>query len=91
MKEVEKNDHYKIVAVELQAGTNMPRHLATSDAYIIVESGNALLIFKSETFELNAGSNMVIPSREPHILKVIRDFKAFVVLAKDAVIDFSIS
>jgi quercetin dioxygenase-like cupin family protein len=69
----------------------MPRHLATSDAYIIVESGNALLVFKGETFELNPGSNMVIPSREPHLLKVIRDFKAFVVLAKDAVIDFSIS
>ncbi|HTI58937.1 cupin domain-containing protein [Mucilaginibacter sp.] len=89
MKEIEKNDHYKILTVELPAGTSMPRHLATSDAYIIVESGNALLIFKGETYELNQGSNMTIPSREPHLLKVIRDFKAFVVLAKDAVIDFA--
>ena len=91
MKELEKNEHYKILTVELAAGTSMPRHLATSDAYIIVESGDALLIFKGETYELSPGSNMSIPSREPHLLKVIRDFKAFVVLAKDAVIDFSIS
>lgn len=90
MKEIEKNDHYKIVAVELQAGTNMPKHLATSDAYIFVESGDALLIFKGETYELTPGSNMSIPSHEPHLLKVIRDFKAFVVLAKDAIVDFSI-
>lgn len=90
MKEVEKNDHYKIVTVELLARTNMPRHLATSDAFIIVESGSALLIFKGETYELSQGSNMTIPSREPHLLKVIRDFKAFVVLAKDAVIDFAV-
>jgi len=89
MKEIEKNDHYKILTVELPAGANMPRHTATSDAYIIVESGNALLIFKGETYELNKGSNMTIPSLEPHLLKVIGDFKAFVVLAKDAVIDFA--
>lgn len=89
MKEIEKNDHYKIISVQLPAGSNMPRHLATSDAYIIVESGNALLIFKGETYELSQGSNMTIPSREPHLLKVITDFKAFVILANDAVIDFA--
>jgi len=91
MKIIEKNDHYKIIAVELHAGNNMPRHFSTSDAYIIVEYGNALLIFKDETYELNAGSGMAIPSRQPHLLKVISDFKALVVLAKDAVIDFSIA
>ncbi|HVS93808.1 MAG TPA: cupin domain-containing protein [Mucilaginibacter sp.] len=90
MEEIEKNDHYKIIAVTLPAGTSMPKHRATSDAYIIVESGNALLIFKDETCELGAGSNMSIPSHEPHILKVISDFKALVVLAADAIIDFSI-
>ncbi|HVW99519.1 MAG TPA: cupin domain-containing protein [Candidatus Babeliaceae bacterium] len=89
MKEIQKTDHYKIVTVELPAGSSMPKHLATSDAYIIVESGNALLIFKGETYELSSGSNMSIPSHEPHILKVIKDFKAFVVLANDAVITYS--
>ncbi|MEO6849124.1 MAG: cupin domain-containing protein [Mucilaginibacter sp.] len=90
MQELQKNDHYKIIAVELSAGTNMPRHVSTSDAYIIVESGNALLIYRGETYELTPGSNMSIPSHEPHILKVIEDFKAYLVLANDAMITYSV-
>jgi quercetin dioxygenase-like cupin family protein len=88
MKEIETNDHYKILKVELPAGTNMPRHFATSDAFVIVESGNALFICKGETCELKKGSNFSIPARELHILKVIEDFKAYIVLANDALITF---
>ncbi|HEY8784172.1 MAG TPA: cupin domain-containing protein [Mucilaginibacter sp.] len=89
MKEIEANDHYKVLKVELPAGTNMPRHFATSDAYVIVESGKALFICKSETCELKKGSNLSIPAHEPHILKVIEDFKAYIVLANDALITFA--
>lgn len=90
MKELEKNDHYKVLKVELPAGTNMPRHFATSDVFVIVESGNALLICKGETSELVQGSSMSIPSHEPHILKVVQDFKALIVMAGDAVITYSV-
>lgn len=89
MEELEKNDHYKVLRVELPAGTNMPRHFATSAAYVIVESGNALLICKDETSELVTGSTLSIPSHEPHILRVIQDFRAMIVLASDAVITYS--
>lgn len=88
MQELETNKHYKILKVELPAGTNMPRHFATSDAFIIVESGNALLICKDETSELTQGSTLSIPSHEPHILKVVQDFKALIVMASDAVISY---
>ncbi len=90
MKELEKNDYYKVVQVELPAGANMPRHFATSAAFVIVESGNALLICKDETSELVKGSTLSIPSHEPHILKVVQDFKALIVMASDAVITYSI-
>lgn len=89
MEELQANDHYKVLKVELSAGTNMPRHFATSDAYVIVESGNALFICKSETCELKKGSNLSIPANEPHILKIIEDFKAYIVLANDALITFA--
>ena len=89
MQELEKNGCYQILQVELPAGTSMPRHYATSDAFVIVESGNALLICKGETAELVKGSKLSIPSHEPHILKVIQDFKALVVMAGDAVITYS--
>jgi quercetin dioxygenase-like cupin family protein len=90
MQELQKNDHYKIIGIEISAGTNMPRHFTTSDAYVIVESGNALLIYKSETSELKKGMSLSIPSHEPHLLKVIEDFKAYIVLANDAVITYSV-
>lgn len=90
MKELEKNNHYQILKVDLPAGTHMPRHFATSDAFVVVESGNALLICKNETSELVKGSTLSIPSHEPHILKVIQDFKALIVMAGDAVITYSV-
>jgi quercetin dioxygenase-like cupin family protein len=90
MQELERNDHYKVLQVELPAGTNMPRHFATSDAFVIVESGNALLICKGETCELVQGSTLSIPSHEPHILKVIQDFKALIIMAGDAMITYSV-
>ena len=88
MKELERNNHYQVLKVELPAGTNMPRHFATSDAFVVVESGNALLICKGETNELVKGSTLSIPSHEPHILKVVQDFKALIVMAADAVIKY---
>lgn len=89
MIELVKNNHYKIVKVELPAGTNMPRHFANSDAFVIVEAGSALLIYKGETYELSAGTHLSIISHEEHILKVVEDFKALIVLARDAVITYS--
>lgn len=88
MQELQTNSHYKVVKIDLPAGTNMPRHFATSDAYVIVESGNALLICKGETNELIQGSHLSIPAYEQHILKVIAHFKAYIVLSSDAVITY---
>ena len=81
MLEPQKNEHYKEVKVELAAGVNMPSHVATTDVFVIVESGDALVIHKGETCELGPGSNEAIPAHEPHLLKVISDFKAFIILA----------
>lgn len=89
MEELTKNNQYRIIKIELPAGTNMPRHFATSDAFIMVESGSALLIYKGETFELYAGANQSIAAHEEHILKVVEDFKALLVLGSDAVITYS--
>jgi quercetin dioxygenase-like cupin family protein len=89
MKELSANKHFKVVKVEMPAGTNMPRHYATSDAFVIVEAGDALLIFKGETCELKPGCNLLIPAFEPHLLRIIADFRAFIVLASDALITYS--
>lgn len=88
MQELLKNEHYKVIKVEFAAGTNMPRHLATSDAFVIVERGSALLIYKGETLELIPGSTVSIQANEQHLLKIIEDFRAYIILAGDAAIHY---
>ena len=89
MKQLEITDHYKVVKVEFAAGHSMPRHVATSDAFMIVESGKALLIFEKETFELSQGVTQSIPANEEHMLRVVDDFKAYIVMANESKINFS--
>ena len=88
MKPIQITDHYKVIQVELAAGHSLPRHIATSDAFLIVESGTALLIFSGETFELSKGMNLPIPANEQHMLKIIDDFKGYIILANEARIQY---
>jgi len=88
MKELLKTSGYKITQIEFAAGTQMPRHSADHDAYLVVETGNALLIFKEEKFELETGSFLKIPANEQHILKVIKDFKAILILGIESSITY---
>jgi quercetin dioxygenase-like cupin family protein len=89
MESLQITDHYQVVKVELAAGCSMPRHVATSDAFVIVESGTALLIFSEQTYELSKGVNMAIPANEQHMLKILEDFKAYIVLANTGRIQFA--
>ena len=89
MKQLHITDHYKVVQVNFAAGHSMPRHVATSDAFLIVEPGKALLIFEKETVELSQGTTQPIPANEEHMLKIIDDFKGYIVMANESKINFS--
>ena len=88
MNEVFHNNRYRILNVSIPGGQNMPSHHATSDAFVIVLEGEALLILGDETIELHAGSQQAIPSGQQHILRVVADFKACIVMEAGAEIDF---
>ncbi|SEN59437.1 Cupin domain-containing protein [Mucilaginibacter gossypiicola] len=88
MKQLQTNEHFQVVKIEFAAGANMKRHIATSDAYLIVEDGNALLIYAGETYELSKGETFLIQANEEHMLKIINDFKAWIVLANGAQIKY---
>jgi quercetin dioxygenase-like cupin family protein len=75
--------------VEFAAGHSMPGHVATSDAFLIVESGKAFLIFEKETFELSQVSTQSIPAHKERMLKIIDDFKGYTVVANESKINFS--
>ena len=88
MENLEEDKTVKIVQIAYAAGTNMRRHIATCDAYLIAEEGNALLIYADERVEINQGNFAMIPANVEHLLKVIKDFKGFIVLQQDGVINF---
>lgn len=89
MENLVENRAVKIIPVSYAAGTNMARHVATCDAYLIAEEGNALLIYANEQCEVSKGSFIMIPANEEHLLKVIEDFKGFIILEYDGVINFA--
>lgn len=83
------SEHYKILKAEIPGGGRMPAHFATSEAFIVVISGRAEIIFSDQEVSLQAGSTFRIPARKPHTLNVIEDFKACIILAPAAGIEFA--
>ncbi|MCC7524741.1 MAG: cupin domain-containing protein [Chitinophagaceae bacterium] len=88
MKELHKNDQYKILGVSLQAGEAMPLHEASSDAFVILKKGRGRVSFSDRVVELNAGESLLIKAHEPHKLEVLEDFSSCIVLGSEAHIDF---
>ncbi|WP_374950111.1 hypothetical protein [Mucilaginibacter sp.] len=89
MENLKESKGVKIIEVAYAAGTNMPRHIATCDAYLVAEEGNALLVYAGERREVHKGNFAMIPANEEHLLKVVEDFKGFIVLQEGASIRFA--
>ena len=89
MKLLTENLAYKVLQVSLAAGEEMSRHFATSEAFIIVEKGEAVVLFTDQEVQLQAGSTLAIPATKPHTLVVKQDFRANVILAGGSKIMFS--
>lgn len=88
MEEIHSNAVYKIMKVTLPEGKIMPRHFVSSDAFIIVEKGEAKLNLSTSVEILKPGTPFSIPAKEPHTLEILADFSAYVILAADAHIQF---
>ena len=88
MKQLQANQNFQVVKIELSSGANMKRHIATSEACLLVEEGSALLIYAGETYELNKGETFIIPANEQHLLRIINDFKAWIILENGAEIRY---
>ncbi len=89
MKEIHANASYKVLSVSLGKGEGMPLHHASSDAFLVIRVGKAVLKLREREVVLEPGDTMVIPANEPHSLHVLEDFAASVVLASGAHILFT--
>lgn len=88
MKEIHANASYKVFSVSLAKGEEMPRHYASSDAFLVIRQGKAVLKLQEREVVLESGATIAIPANEPHSLHILEDFAATVVLAADAQINF---
>nr|WP_067054049.1 cupin domain-containing protein [Mucilaginibacter sp. L294] len=86
--EIWEKGNVQVVRIELAAGANMQRHVATANAYLIVEEGSALLIYKEESYELKTGSIILIPANVQHMLKAVEAIKALIILDDNATIRY---
>ena len=89
MKLIYENESYKIMDVALKKGESLPKHKATSEAFIIVKEGKGKIIFDNEEVPLEHDSSHSIPGNETHKLEVLEDFRASIILGKDGDINFS--
>ena len=89
IKLIYENEFYKIMSVVLKKGESLPKHKATSDAFIIVKEGQGKIIFDDRVIVLDHESTQLIPANQTHTLDVLEDFKANIILGKDGDIKFS--
>jgi quercetin dioxygenase-like cupin family protein len=82
------NAHYKVMNVLLNSGESMPLHRATSDAFLIINTGAGKLIFSDNEIELKEGSTISIPANKIHKLEVTTAFEAYVIFSADGEIQF---
>jgi quercetin dioxygenase-like cupin family protein len=89
LKKIYENEFYKIMNVSLTKGESLPKHKATSDAFVIVKQGKGKIIFDNREIPLQHDSTQLIPANETHTLEVMEDFRASIILGKDGDINFS--
>ncbi|MCM4167267.1 L-ectoine synthase [Arenibacter antarcticus] len=87
---LEVGDSLKILQINALAGTEMPLHHSTKEAVIVVQEGEAFLNAEGKEYFLEKGSTLLIPANMEHSLKILENFKAVAIMAKDSTIHFNI-
>lgn len=88
IKKIFEGNSFKIMSVILNKGEVMPNHKATSEAFIIVKTGKAKIIFDDKEIELQQDSTHLIPANENHTLEVLENFSACIVFPIKGEIEF---
>ncbi|PVW15912.1 cupin domain-containing protein [Marixanthomonas spongiae] len=88
MKLLHTGGTLKTLQVIAKAGMIMPPHHTTKEAVLVVQEGMALLNMPTTEHLLKAGMTFTISAKVEHSLKIKKDFKAVVIMALDAAIQF---
>lgn len=80
--------YFKVLHVTGSEGMQMPEHMTTKEAVIVVQKGTATLKLKGEQYPLKLNDTFVIPGGEAHTLTIRENFQAAVIMEIDSEIKF---
>jgi quercetin dioxygenase-like cupin family protein len=81
VKQVYKNDQFKVINLALSKGEVLPEHKTKSEALLIVTKGKGKISFIQKEQELEQGTTFVIPANELHKVEALEDFTASIILS----------
>jgi quercetin dioxygenase-like cupin family protein len=81
-------DTFKVLQVAGSKGMKMPPHHSTQEAVLVVQKGEALLQMPDGEHLLKAGDCFIVPAKKEHNLIIIKDLKAFAIMAVASEINF---
>ncbi|HQQ94985.1 MAG TPA: cupin domain-containing protein [Bacteroidia bacterium] len=88
MTQLKTGNLYKVLEVTGISGMNMPEHISTKEAVIIVQKGTAILKMIGNEHVLKLNKSLIIPAGEKHALQITEDFQAVVIMECDSEIKF---
>ncbi|MBR9915573.1 MAG: cupin [Algicola sp.] len=89
MNTLQVGEQFKVLEVIGVPNSDMPLHYCTSEAVLIIHVGRAILTMDNFEKEMKLGMSVIIPAKKEHSLKIIDSVKAYVVIARDATIEFA--
>lgn len=81
-------DKFKIFKVTGCRGAEMPSHISTKEAVVVVLHGEAILKLLGKEIHLKANDSAIIPAQIPHSLQIEEDFESDVIMEIDSEIKF---
>lgn len=81
-------EQFKLLKVTGLKGMEMPSHISTNEAVIVVLKGEALLRLTDREIYLKTNDSTIIPAREPHTLTITENFQANVIMGINSEIKF---
>ena len=88
MTRLDLGNRFKVLQVTGSAGMNMPEHVSTKEAVIIIQKGQAILKLKGIDHVLELNKSFVVPAGQKHELQITEDFQAVVIMEIESEIKF---
>ncbi|GAB1444945.1 MAG: cupin domain-containing protein [Cyclobacteriaceae bacterium] len=82
-------DKFKVFKVTGSRGAEMPSHISTKEAVVVVQYGEAILTLQGKEIHLKTNDSAIIPAQAPHTLLIEEDFESYVIMGNDSEIQFT--